>query len=193
MNLQRLLYTLPLRLRSIFRGAQVERELQEELRFHLDHRIAEGVARGLSAREATLAALRAMDGLEQRKEEMRDARRIHWLTDFVDDARYAIRSLRRTFGLAAFVVVTLALGIGMSAAAFSMVDGLILRPYPVPHPGNIVTVVSTTRDNPFDDFSYREFLDIRAAAKSYDGVIANTILQGVGFSADPAATPRVRA
>ena len=46
--------------------------------------------------------MRAMDGLEQRKEEMRDMRRIHWLTDLLDDARYAIRSLRRTAGLTAF-------------------------------------------------------------------------------------------
>src|SRR5438874_5693389 len=193
MNLQRLLYTLPLRLRSIFRGAQVERELQEELRFHLDHRIAEGVARGLSEREATLAALRAMDGLDQRKEEMRDARRIHWLTDFVDDTRYAIRSLRRTFGLTAFVAVTLALGIGMSTASFSMVDGLILRPYPVPNPGNIVTIVSTTRDNGFDDFSYREYIDVRDHTNSYDGLIANTDVLAVGFTTDRGATPRIKA
>src|SRR5947199_7168478 len=134
-----------------------------------------------------------MDGLEQLKEQMRDARRIHWLTDFVDDVRYAIRSLRRTFGLTAFVVVTLALGIGMSAATFSMVDGLILRPYPVPHPGNVVTLVSTTRDNSFDGFSYREYLDIRRGTKSYDGVIASGPIQAVGFSAEREATPRVRA
>ena len=193
MRIEHWLYTVPLRLKSIFRGGQVERELAEELRVHLEYKIEEGVAKGLSPHEARLAALRAMDGLDQRKEEMRDARRIHWLTDFVDDTRYAIRSLRRTFGLTAFVAVTLALGIGMSTASFSMVDGLILRPYPVPHPGNIVNLVSTTRDNGFNDFSYREFLDIRAAAKSYDNVIANTDVEGVGFTADPAATPRVKA
>ena len=59
-----------------------------------------------------------MGGLDQRKEEMRDTRRIHWLTDFVDDVRYAIRSLRRTPGLTAFVVITIALGIGMTATPF---------------------------------------------------------------------------
>lgn len=137
--------------------------------------------------------MRAMDGLEQRKEEMRDMRRIHWLTDLLDDARYAIRSLRRTSGLTAFVVITLALGIGMTSATFSMVDALIFRPYPVPHPSGVVTLVSTTHDSSFDDFSYREYLDIRGKTKSYDGgVIANADMEAVAFSAEPGATPRVR-
>ena len=193
MGIQRWWFTVPLRLKSILRGQQVERELDEELQFHLDHMIEEGVARGLSPRAAREAALRAMDGLEQRKEEMRDMRRIHWLTDFVDDASYAIRNLRRTIGLTAFVVITLGLGIGMSAAVFSMLDGLIFRPYPVPDPGRVVELVSTFRDNSFDEFSYREYLDLRRATKSYDGVVANGNQQGVGFSAAPGATPRVRA
>ena len=108
----------------------MERELDEELQFHLEHKIEEGIANGLSPQEARYAALRAMDGLEQRKEEMRDMRRIHWLTDFVDDVRYAIRSLRRTPGLTAFVVITLALGIGMTSTPFSMVDALDLQAVP---------------------------------------------------------------
>ena len=181
-----------LRLRSILLGRRVERELDEELQFHLEHKIEEGIAHGLSPKEARYAAMRAMDGLEQRKEEMRDMRRIHWLTDFLDDAHNAIRSLRRTSGLTVFVVITLALGIGMTSAPFSMVDALIFRPYPVPHPSDVVTLVSTTHDSSFDDFSYREYLDIRGKTKSYDGVIANGDLGVVGFSAEPGATPRVK-
>jgi len=73
-----------------------------------------------------------------------------------------------------------------------MVDALIFRPYPVPHPSGVVTLVSTTHDSSFDNFSYREFLDIRGKTKSYDGVIANADMEAVGFSAEPAATPRVR-
>jgi macrolide transport system ATP-binding/permease protein len=119
-------------------------------------------------------------------------RLLHWLTDFLDDARFAIRSLDRTPGLAAFVVITLALGIGMTSGVFSMVDALIFRPYPVPHPGSVVTLVSTTHDSSYDDFSYREYLDIRDKTKSYDGVIANADMEAVGFSAEPAATPRVK-
>src|SRR5271169_883439 len=174
MHPQHWLYTIPLRLRSLFRRRHVEQDLNEELQFHLDQKIEEGIANGLSPREARNAAMRAMDGLEQRKEEIRDTRRIHWLTDFFDDAHYAIRSIRRTSGLTAFVVITLALGIGMTSGTFSMVDALIFRPYPVPHPGGVVTLVSTTHDNSFDNFSYREYLDLRDKTQSYDGVIANS-------------------
>ncbi len=192
MRPQHWLYTIPLRLRSLFRSRHVEQELNEELQFHLEHKIEEGIANGLSPKEARYAAMRAMDGLEQRKEEMRDIRRIHWLTDFVDDARYAIRSLGRTSGLTVFVVITLALGIGMTSAPFSMVDALIFRPYPVPHPSDVVTLVSTTHDSSFDGFSYREYLDIRGKTESYGGVIANGGIGAVGFSGEPGATPRVK-
>src|SRR6267143_2073510 len=173
MRPQHWLYTIPLRLRSLFRRRHVEQELNEELQFHLERKVEEGIAKGLSSKDARYAAMRAMDGLELRKEEMRDMRRIHWLTDFFDDARFAIRSLSRTSGLTAFVVITLALGIGMTSGTFSMVDALIFRPYPVPHPSDIVTLASTTHDSNIDDFSYREYLDIRDKTKSYDGVIAN--------------------
>src|SRR5713101_4178946 len=192
MRPQHWLYTIPLRLRSIFRRRRIEQELSEELQFHLERKIEEGIAKGLSPKEARYAAMRAMDGLEQRKEQVRDMRGIHWLTDFLDDARFAMRSLRRTSGLAAFVVITLALGIGMTSGTFSMLDGLMFRPYPVPHPSGVVTLVSTTHDSSFDDFSYREYLDIRDKTKSYDGVIANAGMEAVGFSAEPGATPRVR-
>src|SRR5580704_3012728 len=185
-------FTARLRVRSILRRTRVEQELDEELQFHLENKIEEGIASGLSPREARYRALRAMDGLEQRKEEMRDMRRIHWLTDFLDDAQYAIRSLRRTPGLTAFVVITLALGIGMTSGTFSMVDALIFRPYPVPHPSGVITLASTTRESSFDEFSYREYLDIHDKTKSYDGVIANGDMEAVGFSAEPGATPRIK-
>jgi predicted permease len=192
MRMEHWWFTARLRLRSILRRTRVEHELDEELQFHLEHKIEEGIANGLSPKEARYAAMRAMDGLEQRKEEMRDMRRVHWLTDFLDDAHYAIRSLRRTSGLTAFVVITLALGIGMTAATFSMLDALMFRPYPVPHPNDVVTLASTTLDSSLEDFSYREYLDIRDKTKSYDGVIAYADMQAVGFSAEPGATPRVR-
>ncbi|PYU07026.1 MAG: hypothetical protein DMG34_05010, partial [Acidobacteria bacterium] len=192
MRMEHWWYTARLRLRSVLLRTRVEQELDEELQFHLERKIEEGIANGLSPKEARYAAMRAMEGLEQRKEEMRDSRHIHWLTDVLDDARFAIRSLRRTPGLTAFVVMTLALGIGMTSGTFSMVDALIFRPYPVPHPSGVVTLVSTTHDSGFDNFSYREYLDIRDKAKGYDGVIANADIEAVGFSPETGATPRVK-
>ena len=183
-------YTFPLRLRSLFRHGRVENEMDEELRFHLENKIEEGVAEGLSPEEARARALRAMGGLDQKKEEIRDARRIHWLTDFLDDVRYAFRSLRRTPALTAFVALTLALGIGMTATPFSMLDALIFRPYPVPRPHDVVTLVSTSRDDAFGSFSYREYRDIRERTKGFEGVIANAPLATVGFSAEAGTTAR---
>jgi predicted permease len=192
MRMEHWWFTAKLRLRSLFRRRRVESELDEELQFHLERKIEEGIAEGLSPEEARYRALRAMGGLEQRKEEARDTWRMHWLTDFVDDVQYAIRSLRRTPGLAAFVAVTIALGIGMTATPLSMLDTLVFRPYPVPHPGEVVTLVSTSRDDRFDAFSYREYLDLRDHAKSYAGVIANTPMATVGFSAEAGVTPLPR-
>src|ERR1700687_741199 len=154
MRPERWWFTAPLRLKSLLRRRRVERELEEELRFHLEQKIEEGIAGGLSPDEARHRAMRAMGGLEQRKEEMRDLQGVRWLTDFLDDVRYAVRSLRRAPGLTAVVVVTIALGIGMTATPFSMLDALVFRPYPVPHPGSVVTLVSTSRDKSLDSFSY---------------------------------------
>src|SRR5262245_13932927 len=168
MRLEHWWFTAPLRLKSIFRRGRAERELDEELQFHLEHKIEEGIAGGLSRDEARYRALRAMGGLDERKEQIRDARRVHCVTDLVADSRYALRSLRRTPGLTAFVVVAIALGIGMTVTPFSMLDALILRPYPVPRPGEVVTLVGTSRDGHFERFSYREYREIRASTTSYD-------------------------
>ncbi|HET8948212.1 MAG TPA: ABC transporter permease, partial [Candidatus Polarisedimenticolia bacterium] len=115
------------------------------------------------------------------------------LTDFAADVRHAFRGLRRTPGLSAFVVLTLALGIGMSAASFSGLDGLVFRPYPVPHPDDVVSLVSTTHDNRYGRFSWREYVDIRDGTQSYDGVVASTFPAPVGYSPGPATVPRAAA
>ncbi len=193
MRMEHWWFTAPLRLKSIFRRARAEGELDEELQFHLEKKIEEGVAAGLTPGEARRRALLALGGLDKQKEEMRDARHVHWLTDFLDDVRYAFRSLRRTPGLSVFVMVTIAVGIGMTALPFSMLDALIFRPYPVARPAEVVTLVSTSQENSYDSFSYREYLDIREHTKSYAGVVANAAVEAVGFRANPGDTPVARA
>ncbi|MFZ0634289.1 MAG: ABC transporter permease [Candidatus Acidiferrales bacterium] len=173
------------------RRAQDER-LREEIEEHLALQTAENLRAGLSPVEARRQAMLKFGGVEAMKQDYRAERGLLLVENLLQDVRYAIRSLRRTPGLTAFVVITLALGIGMTSGTFSMVDGLIFRPYPVPHSSGVVTLVSTTHDSSFDDFSYREYLDIRDKTKSYDGVIANADMEAVGFSAEPGATPRIR-
>ena len=192
MNFLNRLATLPLKLRSLFTRSAVERDLDDEMQFHLDQLIADGTARGLSPAEARAEALRAMGGLTQRKEEARDTWGVRWFTDFVDDFRFAMRSLRRTPGLALFIVLALALGIGMTAASYSMLDALVFRPYPVPDPGNVVTLVSTSRESAYEGFSVSEYRDLARTARSYTGVLASGQVFGVGFAPDSKATPRVK-
>jgi len=172
------------------RRAHDER-LSEEIQEHLALQTAENLRAGLSPIEARRQAMLKFGGVEAIKQDYRAERGLLLIENLLQDLRFAIRSLRRTSGLTAFVVVTLALGIGMTSGTFSMVDALIFRPYPVPHPSAVVTLVSTTHDSSFDDFSYREYLDIRGKTKCYDGVIANADMEAVGFSAEPAAAPRI--
>jgi macrolide transport system ATP-binding/permease protein len=173
------------------RRAQDER-LREEIEGHIALQTAENLRAGLSRVEARRQALLKFGGVEAIKQDYRAKRGLPFIENVIQDIRFALRSLRRTPGLTAFVVITLALGIGMTSATFSMVDALIFRPYPVPHPSSIVTLVSTTHDSPFDDFSYREYLDIRDKTTSYVGVVGSADMEAVGFSAEAGSTPRIK-
>jgi hypothetical protein len=149
MRLEHWFYTIPLRLRSLFRRSRVERELEEELQLHLARRIEEEAAAGKPPHEARYAALQAMDGLERRKEECRDARRVHWIEDLAQDTRYAFRILRNTPGFTAVAALVLALGIGANSAVFTIVDAVLLRPLPFNEPSRLFLISYMPKNNPF--------------------------------------------
>src|SRR5579872_3428189 len=135
-------YTLPLRLRSLFRRDAVENDLNDELRDHVEHLVDQNMARGMTREEARCAAMRAMDGLEQRKEDCRDTRRVRPIEDFFKDLRYALRAFSRSPVFALTAVLSLALGIGANTTIFTAVDAMLWRPLRVEKPEQLVRFVN---------------------------------------------------
>jgi putative ABC transport system permease protein len=170
MRLEHWFYTLPLRLRSLFERQQVEQELNDEFRDHLERLVQQHVVQGLSPEQARQAALREMDGLEQRKEECRDARGVNFIEHFLQDVRFGGRVLRKNPGFTLVAVLALALGIGANSAIFSVVYGVLLRPLPFPDADRLALVYMhfSPQNMEHGNISIADFLDWRAQNRSFE-------------------------
>jgi putative ABC transport system permease protein len=171
-----MLKSVRMRLRALFRRSDVEAEMEEELRFHLEQQTKLYVRQGMSREDGEREARLAFGSVESARESHRDNRGTRNVEDTIADTRYALRTLWRDRGLSAAGVLTLALGIGGTTAVFSAVNAVLLRDLPFAQPERLVAV---WEENPERNWyknvvAPANYLDWRERVKSFDGLAGYT-------------------
>ena len=168
------------RFRALSDDGRADAELSEEIRFHIDTETAKNVRLGMSPDEARRMAVAHFGGVQRVREDHRDVRRLKWIEDFVADARFALRTMRRTPALVFAAIVVLALGIGANVAIFSAVNAVVLQPLPFPAANRLMMI---GEDNPEKKWHLQvaapaNLLDWRASVADFEDVTG--YFEGVG-------------
>jgi putative ABC transport system permease protein len=152
---------------AMFRRTKLDADLDEELRAHIDLAIEENRKCGLSPDEARTDAMRNFGGVTQAKEAYREQRGVPLLEQFGRDVKFGIRQLRKSPGFALTAIFTLALGLGANTAVFSLINGLLLRPLPVPHAEELAVLHYVRSDDSDVNYSFCALL-FRTLEKRHD-------------------------
>ena len=169
--------------RAFFHRADLNHEMEDELRAHMEHRADDLVRSGMPPAEAMRHAAVEFGGRVHYQQESRDAMGGRWLETSAQDIRFGLRILLKSPGFTIAAVVTLALAIGANAVVFSLVNGLILRPVDLPDARNLVMIQRGSDPQQ----SYPDYLDMRDRNRTFDGMVLTGIAP-VGLDANGSAT-----
>jgi predicted permease len=164
--------SLWLRLRSLASRRRAERELREELEFHIEMQARKHRGRGLAAVDAVRLARLEFGNLELAKEDARDVRGVRPIEDALHDVRYALRGLRRSPGFALSVILTIGLGVGMTTSAFTIFNAYVLRPFDIRDPYSLYSVQWQDRAGHVREFFPPELDALRQHESAFEAIAA---------------------
>ena len=160
------------RIKQIFSRRRIFADLSEEIREHLDEKIAELVARGMSNKEAEAVARRHFGNVMLTEQDGRAVWRWSWIEDFLSDVRYGLRGLRKNPGFTVIAILTLALGIGATTAIYSVTYATLLAPLPYPQPERLVIVWPQFHGHRVWGASVGDFLDWKRQSTVFEDLTA---------------------
>jgi putative ABC transport system permease protein len=195
MFVMRWMHVLGHAVRSLLGRRALDRQIDEDIAFHLDEATAEYVRGGLPPDEARKAALKAFGNPVGVRDDVRDESMWAWAERLGHDLRYSLRGFRRTPVFAVAAVLSIALGIGASTALFSLFHALVLRPVPVRDPATLYQVLHTGDAGTFESSTYAFYEQVRSRSDLVAGALlvnpAHPQRVVIGGQADAAATQRV--
>lgn len=161
-------------LRSVVQRSRMERDMNDEIHFHLEAHIIDLVQSGVSEQEARRLARAAFGSVDARKEECREAVGLRVVDELTTDVRYAVRQLRRSPGFTSVAVISLALGIGANTTIFSLLNAVMLQVLPVDEPGELVRIARIRENGRPALVAYPAFEQFRDNMRSVSGLFAQT-------------------
>ncbi len=169
----KLLYIIPLRIRSLILRHRVERELNEEFQFHFDQLVDAGIARGMTTAGARADANKQLGPVQLRKEQCRDMLGLNLIDNLAQDLRYAARILRKSPVFTMAAILALSLGIGVNTAVFTAYKAMVVRSLDAQDPNRMVNLALTRQSGDTDfEFSYPDYELFRDSSHSFSGLIA---------------------